>query len=249
MIPNSGNAIYFILIIVGIILFSIGYCLYKKEFSPPNQLSDFNPEKYPFTQFNITPTQHRQLVELLQKTDSILTQYDISYFVIAGSLLGIERYQNRMPWDDDIDIAILDSELENFLQIPWEKYQLKLEKVFFGYKIKYIDSKFPFIDVFIYQQSPEYPQKIEMVSEKGRRMWPREQYYISDIFPLQTRIYDHIRVKCPYHIQNVLDTAYPGWNKTIHFNNSHHGSFSCCHFTLPVNEKTTSQILKYLQTL
>ncbi len=74
-----------------------------------------------------------------------MADYHLSYFAIGGTLLGAVRHQGFIPWDDDMDIAMLrpdydrfleiaDTVFENdhyFLQTPWsdENYALSYSKI------------------------------------------------------------------------------------------------------------------------
>ena len=62
---------------------------------------------------------------LFEKFITICNEHDIKYFIIAGTLLGSIRHQEMIPWDDDIDVGILDSDLQKFQMIDWDKYGLK----------------------------------------------------------------------------------------------------------------------------
>jgi len=42
----------------------------------------------------------------MEIVDKVLEKENIPYFVICGTLLGIARNNDIIPWDDDIDIAI-----------------------------------------------------------------------------------------------------------------------------------------------
>lgn len=55
--------------------------------------------------------QHQKdLVELLLKFDSICKENGIRYWLDSGTLLGAVRHSGFIPWDDDIDVCILDSD-------------------------------------------------------------------------------------------------------------------------------------------
>lgn len=49
--------------------------------------------------------------EMLSDIDRICRENDITYFLLAGNLLGAKRHGGFIPWDDDTDIGM-----------PWEDY-------------------------------------------------------------------------------------------------------------------------------
>ena len=57
------------------------------------------------------------LLELLTEFDRICRAHRIGYVLFAGSALGAVRHQGFIPWDDDLDVAMLRADYERFLQI------------------------------------------------------------------------------------------------------------------------------------
>ena len=64
------------------------------------------------------------LLELLAEFDRICTKHGIRYMLFAGTALGAVRHQGFIPWDDDLDVAMLRSDYQRFLQVaPGELQQ------------------------------------------------------------------------------------------------------------------------------
>ena len=60
-------------------------------------------------------------IEVLEVVDRICKKHNIKYFAEAGTLLGAVRHKGFIPWDDDLDIAMLRDEYERFLSIVEEE--------------------------------------------------------------------------------------------------------------------------------
>lgn len=57
------------------------------------------------------------LLELLTEFDRICVKHGIGYVLFAGSALGAVRHQGFIPWDDDLDVAMLRADYQHFLQV------------------------------------------------------------------------------------------------------------------------------------
>lgn len=63
----------------------------------------------------------KALIELLQYVDGVCRENNIKYSLIGGSLIGAIRHHGIIPWDDDIDIILMDNEYEKLIKILKQK--------------------------------------------------------------------------------------------------------------------------------
>ena len=81
-------------------------------------------------------------LELLKETDRICKKNHIHYNIIAGTLLGARRHQGFIPWDDDIDVAMLRPEYDRFVEackkdLDHDRYTFQDHNVTSGYRWGY----------------------------------------------------------------------------------------------------------------
>ena len=128
-----------------------------------------NVSKY-FSENNGFGKHTKTAIDILKQTIKILEKFNITYFLISGTLLGHVRHNSFIPWDDDIDLIVDETILEK-LPLIYKKYKNNivfynrenfLIKTCFKDKVvpiknheKFLLNKkdvynWPFVDLFVY---------------------------------------------------------------------------------------------------
>lgn len=64
-----------------------------------------------------------ELLELLKTFDKICRENNVQYWLDFGTLLGAVRHKGFIPWDDDIDISMLKSDVDKILPVLKEYFK------------------------------------------------------------------------------------------------------------------------------
>lgn len=114
---------------------------------------------------------------IMKDIDKVCTENHIKYWLYAGTLIGAVRHNGFIPWDDDLDVAMLREDYERFLKVApkclgnryfiqtWESdpgFALPLAKVRKNDTI-YLESGSQysnchhglFVDIFVYDNLPD----------------------------------------------------------------------------------------------
>ena len=71
-----------------------------------------NKEEY--VEMNLRDIQLESL-KVLKKIDNVCNALKIKYFLLYGSLLGAVRHEGFIPWDDDLDIGMLEKDYNTLM--------------------------------------------------------------------------------------------------------------------------------------
>ena len=136
---------------------------------------------------------HKAELSMLKDFARLCEENGIEYFAISGTAIGAVRHHGFIPWDDDIDVALLRKDYERFVKAmrkdaefcskyelwgpdqPHKYYNLQptlmMKNTLFVNENAYAGNYKPGIlmDLFIYDNLPEEKDKADLIIKKCRR--------------------------------------------------------------------------------
>ena len=121
----------------------------------------------------ISQSEFDEMYQLLFHVINFLTTYKIPYIAFAGTLIGAIRNKGVLYWDDDMDIAIHENDLQKVLDLEplLNSKGFSIYKFWGGIKIFYTNNKliknkgwkhikgeyfnwsWPFVDIFLFYEN------------------------------------------------------------------------------------------------
>ncbi len=87
---------------------------YDFKLACPNDITSWTEVQTPELRHQINSIQKADL-KLLEEFDRICGELGIGYFICGGTMLGQIRHGGFIPWDDDIDVALLRKDYDRFI--------------------------------------------------------------------------------------------------------------------------------------
>ena len=73
--------------------------------------SKYNPENSTLRQAQL------RMLDMLVEVDKICRKHNIPYWIDYGTLLGAVRHKGFIPWDDDIDICVMNEHYDKLRRL------------------------------------------------------------------------------------------------------------------------------------
>lgn len=168
---------------------------------------------------NYTSKEHIWRLKLLfKKTINILNNTNIEHWLDGGSLLGIYRHNGIIPWDNDIDIGILEKDIDNLLSLHkhFENngLRLKLNRTNCYYQVDFINdivnktkTNDIHIDIFPFKNVGNKLLNVDSRFVENEHFRCNFKYNPSELFPLHSiKFYGILNVHVPSQIKKILDS-------------------------------------------
>ena len=184
-------------------------------------------------------TSQNIIIDMLKEFDRICNKYNIKYWAICGTLIGAIRHKGFVPWDNDVDVGLIDTDFKKLYKILKKEltgnYKLVLrddpskgkDRYWNGAysiqgfypeaKIFYSIDSVPFIakNNSVIKEKPVidlflFVKKNNMITMPHFPM----KYSLNEIFPLKRLKFGKINIFVPNQYKKFISKQYPNY-KTL----------------------------------
>ena len=157
----------------------------------------------------------KQLLKILKLWNELTKECEVGYWACGGTLLGAVRHSGFIPWDNDIDISIMLSDLKKVKKNLDKHPVLKYYESMCGLRVHISengdDNETAVMDIFVC----DYYNKITVnfcgyLSNEGHPTWwiselfQNQHIYSSELYPLKELAFENTTIMVPNNEINVL---------------------------------------------
>ncbi len=165
-------------------------------------------------------------IDILKTVHRFCIDNKISYWLDSGTLLGAIRHKGYIPWDDDIDIAMLRPDYDKFMRLFNEKnerykfYTIENNSQFLYPIGKVLDTSTVLyepnkqgnklsinIDIFVYDNAPDNDKLVEKMYKK-RDLYRRFVLMHSEVRRPNGNLLRRFCVRCLRGAIKLLPSSY-----------------------------------------
>ena len=126
----------------------------------------------------------KKMLDILVEVDRVCKENNIRYVLDSGTLLGAVRHKGFIPWDDDIDIAMLREDYEKFCRLA----NKELKKPYY-FECEKDNEEFPNIFGKCFDMNTKYVEKKSKHLSYPHGIW-------LDIFPVDNVLLESRKKQC-----------------------------------------------------
>ena len=148
---------------------------------------------------------HERLMGLLDDIHRVFEAHHLSYWMDGGTLLGALRHGTIIPWDDDADLAIWETDEPAFLALRDRLGAANVALRAHGpglYKLHRGDRTFPWVDLFTL-----YPDG-DRCRYRSDEVPASMDYPLSGGGPTSLMQFGRLHLRAPHNPRAILDAQY-----------------------------------------
>jgi len=149
-----------------------------------------------FTPYFVKEEHRNKLLGLFREMTTLFEKHGITYWITAGTLLGALRHGGFVPWDDDVDLAVLQDQRKDLEALPWHEHGMNLVVRHGDTSVHFHRAKhaYPYIDLVYATEHAD--RKMHFSADYDAKypgeVWPKEW-----IFPVRKLPFETLRVCAP----------------------------------------------------
>ena len=158
-----------------------------------------------------------EIYQMFKDVSELLDKNNIKYWASGGTLLGSVRHEGFIPWDDDVDIAILDTDVEKLSNLKAQLNEIGYDiDMNFSLCIKIFPMtgvtlahdgglRYPYLDIFPMKELDGYYTHI---TKQAIDAYSYDTFSKADIDNLKRCKFGNIEVWCPDNAEANLKGFY-----------------------------------------
>ena len=169
----------------------------------------------------LTPREHMdRLHTLFTIFLGVFEKYHIFTLAMSGTLLGIVRHRDYIPWDDDVDMAVNFSDYDRIMELntllnprgieisaqggpPWRPGAVRWRIL----KFRYRDDPHIFIDLFPFEFKG-HTYRMPPGGHVPKSWYQRNVFKVNEIFPVRLMKLRDLWVPCPNKAEGFVARSY-----------------------------------------